>query len=123
MNVKQQTLFLIDAIGACISTISLGYFLIVFNEYIGMSTDILYLLAAIAAIFGIYSSFCFIIHPKNSKTFLRLIGIGNLLYSILTSGLVVRFWDSLELFGVIYFIGEILILWVISVLEIQKSLQ
>jgi hypothetical protein len=43
---KPKTLFLIDAIGAVLSTVLLGIVLVAFEKYIGMPTNVLYALAA-----------------------------------------------------------------------------
>jgi len=117
--VKEQKLFLIDGFGALISMFSLGFVLVLFNEYIGMPVNVLYVLAAFAAVFMTYSFTCFAIVPKKPKPLLQIIGIANLSYSLATLLLMFFHWSTLVTLGKVYFIGEVLIIWVLAYREIK----
>lgn len=105
-----RNIFLIDGIGAMMSTVMLGAILPAFQEYIGMPRSTLYLLAVGAAFFALYSlgSFCFA--DVKQKKWLLLIMIANLSYCVLTAGLVMYYRELMTLFGVVYFTGEIIVI-------------
>ena len=117
-----KVLFLIDGIGAVISTIMLGYVLIKYQEYIGMPESTLRLLAGIAKLFALYSFICFFLTPKNWSQSLRWIAIANTLFCLLTLILVIINFSSLSLLGLSYFLVEMLIILLLVRFEFKFSL-
>ena len=118
-SIKQ--FLLLDGTGAMISFLFLGFVLVHFQEHIGLPILLLRLLAAIALVFAVYSFVCSAIHLQNPASYLKFIGILNLCYSILTMVIIIVYWVEIKLWGIVYFTGEILILWLLSYSEIQKS--
>lgn len=107
---KPKTIFLVDGLGAVLTAILLMAVVRTFDEYFGMPRPILTLLSIMAIIFALYSFSCFAFSGNNIQKFLRPIIAANLTYSILTSGLVIYFYNRLTFLGVAYFVGEVLII-------------
>lgn len=122
---KPKTIFLIDAIGALTTALLLFFLLRPLHSYFGMRTCILTSLSLIACFFFVFSILCFFLLKKNWKSFLKIISIANLLYCCLTLVLVIYFFPALTLLGVLYFIGEMIIICGLVLLEwkvIKQSL-
>jgi len=119
LTLKSKTVFLIDGLGAALTTILLISVLKTFNEYFGMPRDALTILSLLALILAIYSFSCFAFSDKNSEKLLKPIIAANLTYSILTLGFVIYFYNELTILGLIYFIGEILIICGLVYIEIK----
>lgn len=107
LSANPRKMFLIDGIGAAVSALFLGILLNSFQEYIGMPEYILIPLSLIAAVFAIYSFSCFFFIKQKSPLFLRIIAFSNLIYCLLTGGMVVSFQDQLTALGFCYFLAEI----------------
>jgi hypothetical protein len=122
---KPNTLFLTDSLGALITTFFLFVVLRNFNEYFGMPVMILTYLAAIAACFFIYSTACYLFLKDHWPAFIRAISIANLLYCILTLGLVIAYYAVLTILGITYFLAEItLVLGLVYIeLNVAKAIE
>ena len=119
LSSKPKILFLIDSIGALATAFFLYVVLRNFNEYFGMPITILNYLSAIAACLCIYSTICLVLIKENWIPFIMIISIANLLYCILTSGLVIFYHPKLTIFGTTYFLGEIAIILGLVYIELN----
>jgi hypothetical protein len=113
-------LFLIDSIGA-LTTAFLLFVLRNFNEYFGMPESILTYLSVIAVFFCIYSTTCFFVIKANWILFIKIISIANLLYCVLTIGLVIFYNPQLTTIGTAYFLGEIAIIIGLVYIELKVA--
>jgi hypothetical protein len=113
----KKNIFLLDGIGALISTLLLGLVLPYFQNLIGMPKQVLYLLAAIPFIFSIYSLSCFWFHASDTVGFLTGIVLGNSLYCLLTTALIIYHFNKLTLLGLSYFIIENIIVIILISIE------
>lgn len=118
MKISPKILFIVDAIGAFITAFLLFVVLRPFNEYIGMPKYILSYLSLIAILFCAYSITCFFVVNKNWRLFLKIISIGNILYCCLTMGLVIYFFNQLTIFGIAYFLLEIVLILLLVRIEL-----
>lgn len=118
---KTRTLFLVDGIGAALTTFNLYFILRHFHSYFGMPTFILTYLSLIGLIFCVYSMSCFFFLKGNWTPFLRLISIGNLLYCVLTMVLAFNYFNDLTKLGLLYFSIEIVIIFIIVYIEIRVA--
>ncbi|MEP1033040.1 hypothetical protein [Ekhidna sp.] len=118
-KLSAKRLFLIDGIGATASAIFLGIILVRFNEWIGMPVNVLYILAALAVVFGCYSLSCHFLSILNWRSWLRLIAIVNLLYCLTTLILLIWYIDLLTPLGISYFTLEIAIIIILVSLEFK----
>lgn len=110
MLLNSRKIFLLDGIGAIVSAFCLGVVLVYFNAQFGMPKSILYWLAGIAVFFSVYSFFCYFKIEKNWKFYLKIIAILNLLYCLVTAYFVCKFYPNLTSLGVLYFVGEIIVI-------------
>ena len=104
----QKNVFVVDGVGALLSSLLLGILLPVLD--IGMPIFTLYLLAMIAFGFAIYSMSCHFIIKPQSNLWLKLIITANLCYCVLTLLLMIYHWPTLTKLGMAYFLGESLII-------------
>lgn len=107
---KPRKLFLIDGLGAILTVFFLFVVLRNFNKYFGMPKNILTYLSITGTLFFIYSIICFFFLKKHWTPFIIAIGIANILYSILTIGLLIIYSPMLTIIGITYFLIEIAII-------------
>jgi hypothetical protein len=104
---KPRLLFLIDGLGALLTAFFLFVVLGNFNDYVGMPIWILNALSFIAVWFCVYSVACFFLLKQYLVPFIIGIGTANLLYSILTLGILIIHFPILSIAGIAYFLVEI----------------
>ena len=121
-KIHSKKLFLVDSIGALLSAILIGLVLARFEPIFGMPHTVLYVLAVIPCIFSIYSFLCFLSKKRNLQSLMKIIAIANLLYCCLTVGLMIYFYQQLTIFGLIYFVLEIIIVVLLAIIEWIKSI-
>ncbi|MFN0201656.1 MAG: hypothetical protein ACKVTZ_09055 [Bacteroidia bacterium] len=114
-----KRLFLLDGLGALLSSFLLGVVLVMFQPKIGMPESALSFLALLAVCFCIYSLCCYFFVGTNWRTFLTIIAIANIIYTCLSIGFMCFFAQTLTLLGWVYFIGEVTVLAVIIKLELD----
>jgi len=118
---RPKVLFLVDSIGAFITAFLLFFVLRRFHESIGMSKAILTYLALIAACFCVYSTLCFFFLKQNRVPFIRGIGIANVLYCLLTIGLLIINRPFITLIGGSYFLVEISIITALAYIQLKTA--
>lgn len=118
---KPSTLFLIDGLGALITAFSLFIVLQYFNKYFGVPSLILTYLSVIAACLCIFSTTCFFFLKGNWARFIRGISIANLLYCILTMGLLIVHYPQLTILGTTYFLVEIVVVCGLVYIELNVA--
>ncbi|WP_378177921.1 hypothetical protein [Aquimarina sp. SS2-1] len=116
-NPKQ--LFLIDGLGALLTIFFLTLVLTTYYEFIGMPKTTLYYLAFIVAIYAVYSFSCYFINPNKWQFLLKVIAFANLSYCIITIGCIYYFYENLTILGLAYFSLEILIIFILVILEFK----
>lgn len=116
-----RALFLIDSLGAFLTAFLLFVVLRSFNEYVGMSKKVLTNLSLIAIVFCLYSTFCTLFVKVNQASPIRIIGIANLLYCILTAGLLLIHYSDLTGMGIAYFLIEIIIICGLVYIELNVA--
>lgn len=119
-KISPKQLFLIDSIGALVSAVMLGLVLTRFEPVFGMPAKVLYPLSLIACTFCIHSFLCFLGLIGNLNLHMKITAIANLLYCCLTLGLVVYLYQKLTVLGLIYFVLEIIVVAILSVIELES---
>lgn len=114
-NPKQ--IFLIDGFGALASAFSLGIVLVIFENHFGMPRNVLYILAAVACLFAIYSFSCALRMPKKWQPFLKAIALANFIYCCATLFLLFYFYQHLTVLGITYFVLEIMVILILIKIE------
>ena len=123
-NLKQfiavpKNTFLIDAFGAILTAFLLFFVLRTFNTFFGLSKTTLEYLSLLAVFFSVYSFSCFFLIINNWKSYLKIICIANVFYCLLTLGIILYYFQSISVFGIAYFLGEILAIVGLIFLEIR----
>lgn len=113
-----KRLFLIDSLGAFLTAFLLGVILTRYEAYFGMPGKVLYPLSILACVFGLYSMGCYFWVRSHWRPFLKAIALANLTYCLLTTGLVVSFYQSLTILGILYFSGEMIVVGVLIYIEL-----
>lgn len=119
MKLSPQKLFLIDGLGALLSAFLLGVVLVQFESIFGMPKTTLYLLAFIPCVFATYDTICYLKARDNDLLLLKGIAMANLSYCLLSIGMLFYHFEQLTWLGVLYFIGELII--VVLLANIQFS--
>lgn len=117
INLNPKRLFLIDACGAVVSAITLGLVLTSLESLIGMPPEVLQTLAYIACFLFVYSFSCFMRMPENWRPFLKAIALANFTYCLLTITMVIKLYEALTIWGVTYFVMELMVILVLVVYE------
>ncbi|HEX8014051.1 MAG TPA: hypothetical protein VF465_02350 [Flavobacterium sp.] len=121
--VKPKNIFLLDGCGALLTTLLLFFVLRTFNDFFGLSKNTLEYLAALALVFSIYSISCYFLVSDNWKSFLKIICTANILYCVLTIGVLFYNYQNISIYGIAYFLGEIAVIAGIVFLEIKTIKQ
>ncbi len=120
---KPKNIFLLDSFGALLTTILLYFVLRNFNDFFGLSKDVFEYLTIISFTFFIYSISCYLLVKKNWKSFLKIIFTANILYCVLTLGIILYYCQSISFFGIVYFLAEIVVIIGLVSLEIKTIKQ
>lgn len=118
---KPKTLFLVDGLGAVLTTFFLFFVLRPYYDYFGMSANILTYLSVIGLVYCAFSISCFFLLKKDWSPYLRIIGISNFLYCILTMNLLYAYYNGLTLIGLTYFLAEILVIIILAFIELSVA--
>lgn len=116
-----RKLFLIDGLGAALTTFSLFFVLRPYHDYFGMPANILTCLSVIGLVYFAYSMSCYFLLKNNWTVYLRIIGIGNFFYCILTMTFLYSSYNSLIRIGLTYFLAEILIIVLLVYIELKVA--
>ena len=116
-----RRLFLLDSFGAALTSFFFIIILRFYNDYFGMPASILSYLITVGLIFFSYSTTCFLLLKKNWAAFIRLIGLGNLLYISFSLVLIYYYFNTLTPLGVVYFFLEAIIVVVLAIIELKVA--
>lgn len=126
LSLNPKRLFLLDGIGALISALFLGMILPAYANLVGLPIYLMKFLASLALVLCIYSLACYFLLPKldvkqNSEYIpnIKIMIYSNITYVILTVGLIIYHYKKVKIYGMIYFLGEIITMMFIIVLEQQ----
>lgn len=117
LSAYPRRIFLIDGVGAVLTAFLLCVVLASFQSFFGMPVRVLYVLGAVAVVFAAYSFSCYCWLKRNHRSFLAAIIIANLLYAVLSLGLVIYYFPQLSSWGLLYFAGEIIVILVLVSIE------
>ena len=86
-----------------------------------MPANILSYLSVIGLVYCSYSMSCYFLLKDNWTPYLRVIGISNFLYCILTMTLLFAYYNTLTRIGITYFMAEILIIVLLVYIELRVA--
>ena len=108
MKISPRNVFLFDGIGAMASLTF--HLIIAFCESIfGMPIQAVLALAIFPVLLMPFSFFHFFRFPQDWKPILKIIISSNLIFCIVSIGVVAYYFDLLTSLGLIYFIGEVIV--------------
>jgi len=110
-------MLLIDAIGAVITALLLSQVVARFDDQFGMPKNVVHVLALLACCLAIYSFSSYFFGKKNVKRLLRIVFGTNVLYCVLTTLLMIQHYEALTWLGLAYFVGEIIVIASLLVVE------
>ena len=116
-----KRLFLLDSFGAALTSFFLFIIIIFFDDYFGMPANILSCLLLVGLTLFLYSTTCFLILKRNWVSFIRFIGLGNLLYSATSLVFLYYYFNMLTPLGVIYFSLEAIFVFFIALIELKVA--
>jgi len=116
-----KLLFLVDAVGGCLTAFALFFVLPEFNQYFRIPSHLLPYLSAIALVYAIYSISCYYFANEKQRQLLRIIGFANLAYCLLTAFLLIQYRERLTIADFTYFISEIIIISLLAYFEITSA--
>lgn len=117
LNSKPRGLFIIDGFGALVSAFFIGFVLVKFQPFIGLSKSTLYFLAVFPTILIVYNVYCYFKNPIKVLVFLKIIAFLNLFYCFLSIAIILYNYNSITKLGLFYFGLEILMLILLIRLE------
>jgi hypothetical protein len=109
--------FLLDGIGALATALLLLALVAPLEGFFKMPANIVYKLAIFAAAFASYSLCCWYVNPKQWKIYLAIVASANLLYCLLTLALVLYHWHTISVWGIAYFLGEMMVIVLLVAIE------
>ena len=110
-------MFVVDALGALISAMLLGFVLPVYKDVFGIPLSTLNVLAIIPMGFVFYDLSVYFFTRSIKRLHLRMIAVLNILYCVVSLAYVINDMDEVTLLGWTYIIGEVLIVLGIAVYE------
>lgn len=116
-----RMLFLLDGIGAFVTSFSLFFILPNLEGYFAMPVDILFALSIIAAIFCLYSGWGYYFLKDNWSAYIKVIMVANSLYCVITTLFIVTYFPVLTRLDLIYFVGELLIISILVFIEFSVA--
>lgn len=120
LKTNPKRIFLIDALGALLTSILLFGVLAQLEQYFGMPSNALYVLSVIAFCLFVYSIICHQLIKSNWKPFLRMVMIFNSIYLLFSIGLIFSCFEKISGLGFIYFIVEFIVIGIIIIIEFES---
>lgn len=119
LGLNKKNIFLFDGVGGIINFLFLGVILPTFQELFGMPVNTLYFLSIFPLVYAIYSITCFWFDKNTNPIFLKIIIIANTFYFFPSLICITVHFYQLTSLGILYFIGEVLVL--VGVIQIERN--
>lgn len=119
MNPKSY--FIIDYLGALISSCMIGIVLVRYESFFGIPSEILYWLAAFPILFAIYDLMCYFFASDHISRWLKGIAVMNISYCIFSIIAAYYHAQSITIYGWLYIILEVIIVIYIAYREWRAS--
>lgn len=112
-RISSAYVFLIDGLGALLTAVSIHLLATFFLDWVGLPAEVLRILTLVVLMMAVYSFFCHLIVKGNKRKWLLVIIVANLLYVLATAVLLIIYHDRLKLPGLIYFLSEFVVVFVL----------
>ncbi len=117
LSIHPKRAFAIDAAGALVSAIFLGFIMPAMQSIFGLPPGICLILAVFPLIFFVYDILVLILVRQFWESWLKIIAGLNFAYTLLSLVIIYLHFNVLTGLGLAYFIGEILIVIVLASVE------
>jgi len=114
-------LFLFDGYGALLSSFFYLVLLTNYSEFIGLPHNVLYALGGLAVMYAAYSFSCYLKKMDHWQPYLKGIAAANLFHCLLAVGVIIFYWPTITIWGILYFLGESLIVVPLALFEIKMA--
>jgi len=114
-----KNIFLVDAVGALMSCLSLGFLLPYLNT--GFPADSALTLALLAGLLFLFSTSCFFLIKKNKSSWLKVVIAANLLYCVFTLFTVLSLSSQIKALGLAYFAVEVMLILILVRIEYKVA--
>jgi hypothetical protein len=114
-------MFAIDGLGALLSLLLLLGLLVSFEDFFGIPKVVLYRLLSLPLLFSLCSLGCYFVNPSRWQPYLRMIALANILYCLITFGLILYYQDQVTILGIAYFVGEKLVVLFLASIELRLA--
>lgn len=116
-----RKVFLLDAVGACLTALTSAGILIPFQKAFGMPRFVLEIASVVAGLFALYSFLCYLLVKRNRHSFLKAIAVMNSLYCFFIAIFTIHYLEKLTILGKCYFVLELAVLIGLITLEIKTA--
>lgn len=125
MNLDPKLIFKIDGLGGLATGLMMAFVLPRFPEHFQLPMNLFYALSVYGFLCGIYSLSCGFLVKKITTRFFKPIILANLLYCLISIGVMVSFYELLSGFALAYLLFEKAIIVSLVFVEIRyaKALQ
>lgn len=121
IKARPQSLFLIDGLGALISSFLLGILIPQWLDFFGIPMQVLSLLATLPIFFACFDFLSYLMNSNRVRHHLRIISGLNLAYCIISLSLAFYHMDTLTPWGWAYLVSELVLVFLLSHLEYKTS--
>lgn len=118
---EPHRLFLIDSVGALLSSFFLFVVMRSFIDLVGVPDNIIIYFSAMAACLWLYSTLCYYLVKKNHAWFIMIMSVANLLYCMVTLVILILCCPQVTTIGKVYFTLEIIIVCTLSLVEVSVA--
>lgn len=121
LNIHLKQWFIIDGVGASISALLFLTVLWNYQEFFGISKEVLILLVVPPVLFSIYDALCWFGRGQFAPRALRIIAMANLAYIGFSLSLMLLHLEEITTWGVRYLVGEMIVVFILYLFEWNAS--
>lgn len=114
-------LFMVDAIGALLSSLLLFAIAKKFSLSFGLSESVLVKLSFVALLMAFYSTLCYISIKHRWKSFLISVSLINFIYCTITFLVLIYYWSEITALGIVYLSAEIMVILLLAFFEVSTA--
>ncbi|GAA4110869.1 hypothetical protein GCM10022393_08200 [Aquimarina addita] len=116
-KVKPERIFLMDALGALLTSFFLCCILAQLESYFGVPIQVIYVLSGIAGCLFVYSIIGYLFSKTRWKSFLIILIICNISHLVVSLAMIVLHSEKLTAPGYTYFILECIVIIIVVAIE------
>ena len=111
--ISPSKVFLVDGFGALLTAVFIHLLATFFIDWVGLPVKVLRILTLVALMMAVFSFCCHLFGKGNNSKWLRVIMVANLVYIMSTAIILVIYRDQLKWPGLIYFLSEFVVVFIL----------